>query len=332
MKKVKDLTNQKFGRLIVLNKSYPRKNKNGNTNNNYWTCLCDCGNTKDIYGGNLTSKGTLSCGCYIKEKAKALGKISGLKKRKGTKNITGNYWCNIRNGAKQRDLELSISIDYAQQLLEKQNFKCALTGRNLIMDIENTYDLKGTNSLNTASLDRIDSNKGYIEGNVQWVHKNINRIKMDFEQQEFIDLCYEVTKHNNKGRHYNLSLGELIDRLSIVQLKELKIKENRESYSKEIKEILHDIQLIIDEEKPKITAKTIRAIIIISIFNEFIWANEGNFRKGIKEGNNLEMSHGFNSIRNLAKNKIQEILGGRLDLKLDNVEAFKDWVPSGYDK
>ena len=45
----------------------------------------------------------------------------------------------------------------------------------------------------------------------------------------------------------------------------------------------------------------------------------------------LELTHGLNGIRNTAKNRIQSELGGRKDYKVDNVEAFKQWIPSGYE-
>ena len=133
-----------------------------------------------------------------------------------------------------------------------------------------------------------------------------------------------------KQRKYMPTLAELLDRLAITQQKEIYITEHREEYTKEIQDILYDIQLILDEEKPVLTAEVLRAVIILTQMNTWIWNNESNFRKGIKEGNNLELTHGLNSIRNNAKNKIQEVLGGRKDYKLDNVEAFKQWVPSGY--
>lgn len=129
-------------------------------------------------------------------------------------------------------------------------------------------------------------------------------------------------------RKYLPTFAELIDRLTITQLKEVKIPEHREEYAQEIKDLLHDIQLILDTEKPVITADVIRAIVIIAQYNNHIWVNESNFRKGIKDGNNLELTHGLNGIRNTAKNKIQEIVGGRKDYKIDNVEAFKEWIPS----
>jgi hypothetical protein len=129
-----------------------------------------------------------------------------------------------------------------------------------------------------------------------------------------------------KNRKYLPTLSELIDRLSIVQLKEVFIPEHKDEYSKEIKDIVHDIQSHIDENHSQITAETIRAIVVLSQMNLHIWHNESNYRKGIKDGNNLELTHGLNGIRNTAKNKIQEVVGGRKDYKVDCLAAeFKDW-------
>jgi len=91
-------------------------------------------------------------------------------------------------------------------------------------------------------------------------------------------------------RKYLPTLAELIDRLSIVQLKEVFIPEHKEEYSKEISQIVHDIQIILDEKDGKIDAETIRALVVLSQMNLHIWHNESNYRKGIKEGNNLELN------------------------------------------
>jgi predicted oxidoreductase (fatty acid repression mutant protein) len=127
-------------------------------------------------------------------------------------------------------------------------------------------------------------------------------------------------------RKYLPTFAELIDRLSIIQLKEVFITEHKDEYSQEIKDILHDIQLILNETTTTIDADTIRAIVVLSQMNLHIWHNESNYRKGILTGNNLELTHGLNGIRNTAKNKIQEINGGRKDYKIDCLAAeFKDW-------
>jgi len=127
-------------------------------------------------------------------------------------------------------------------------------------------------------------------------------------------------------RKYLPTLSELIDRLSIVQLKEVFISEHKEEYAAEISDILNDINIILNERENKIDAETIRAIVVLAQMNLHIWHNESNYRKGIKDGNNLELTHGLNGIRNTSKNKIQEIVGGRKDYKTDCLAAdFKDW-------
>ena len=128
-------------------------------------------------------------------------------------------------------------------------------------------------------------------------------------------------------RRYLQTFSELIDRLSIVQLKEVFITDYKKEYSEEIADIVHDIQLIIDEHPDaKIDAETIRAIIVLAQMNLHIWHNESNYRRGIKDGNNLELTHGLNGIRNTSKNIIQEVVGGRKDYKVDCLAAdFQGW-------
>lgn len=126
-------------------------------------------------------------------------------------------------------------------------------------------------------------------------------------------------------RKYLPTLSELIDRLSIVQLKEVFITDHKEEYAKEISQICHDIDILLKQGE-EITSETVRAIVVLSQMNLHIWHNETNYRNGIKDGNNLELTHGLNGIRNTAKNKIQEINGGRKDYKIDCLAAdFKDW-------
>jgi hypothetical protein len=127
-------------------------------------------------------------------------------------------------------------------------------------------------------------------------------------------------------RKYLPTLSELIDRLSIVQLKEVFIPEHKGEYSKEINDIIHDLDLELSEKSVTLSGDDIRAIVVLAQMNLHIWHNESNYRKGIKDGNNLELTHGLNGIRNTAKNKIQESVGGRKDYKIDCIAAeFKDW-------
>ena len=130
-------------------------------------------------------------------------------------------------------------------------------------------------------------------------------------------------------RKYLPTLSELIDRLSIAQLKEVFITEHKDEYAEEINDIIHDINLELSEKSGILKGEDIRAIVVLAQMNLHIWHNESNYRKGIKDGNNLELTHGLNGIRNTAKNKIQESVGGRKDYKIDCLAAeFKDWEVS----
>ena len=124
-----------------------------------------------------------------------------------------------------------------------------------------------------------------------------------------------------KLRKYLPTISELIDRLSIIQLKEVFIPEHKKEYAKEIQEILHDLNL------EGVDAEFVRAIVVLSQMNLHIWHNETEYRAGEGDGN-LGLTHGLNGIRNTAKNKIQENLveGGRKDYKIDCLaEEFDDW-------
>ena len=125
-------------------------------------------------------------------------------------------------------------------------------------------------------------------------------------------------------RKYLPTISELIDRLSIVQLKEVFIPEHKEEYAQEIKDIVHDLNELMNWEKP--SGEMIRAIIVLAQMNLHIWHNESEARNGNNAGENLLLTHGLNGIRNTAKNIIQKNVGGRKDYKIDCIAAeFKDW-------
>jgi hypothetical protein len=127
------------------------------------------------------------------------------------------------------------------------------------------------------------------------------------------------------NRKYLPTLAELVDRLSIAQLKEVFIIDHKDEYAQEIKDIVHDIDLILNDEDVNLSGKDVRAIVVLSQMNLHIWHNETQYRAGTGDGN-LGLTHGLNGIRNTAKNKIQENVGGRKDYKIDCIAAeFKEW-------
>jgi len=66
MGKFIDLTGKRFGKLVVLNLEYTKKDKN-DKNVFYWRCICDCGNEKVLLRSSLTNNLTKSCGCLCSE-------------------------------------------------------------------------------------------------------------------------------------------------------------------------------------------------------------------------------------------------------------------------
>lgn len=194
MAKLKDLTGQKFGRLKVEKFSHSKKTSY-KRNRNYWKCKCNCGNITYVESGDLMRKKhpTISCGCYRKEIQKEIGKKYSKNKSpiwKGYGEISGAYICNIKSHAKSRKLKYNLTKKFLWELFLKQERKCAISNIFLYF--------KGFNSEETtASLDRIDSSKGYIKENVQWVHKDINNMKQHFSMEYFLKLCKIITECYN---------------------------------------------------------------------------------------------------------------------------------------
>lgn len=103
---------------------------------------------------------------------------------RGGRFIPGRYFSSIKYNAARRRLEFSLTLEYLDALWEKQNGRCAYSNRQLEIP---TKSNKGT-----ASIDRIDSEVGYIEGNVQFVHKSINTMKWNMGEAEFLQTIEEI--------------------------------------------------------------------------------------------------------------------------------------------
>ena len=166
-------------------------------------CKCDCGRTLSLalYAWKYTNTLTASCGkkcLFRKDDMRKRG--DDLRKRHGAAgDLSIGVWNIIRLGAtayKRRrgtnkltkpDIPFEIDIKYAWSLFLKQDRRCALTGRLLSIGL--------TIADGTASLDRIDSSRGYVDGNVQWIYKPLQRVKWGLDESCFIDMCKKIAKH-----------------------------------------------------------------------------------------------------------------------------------------
>ena len=120
------------------------------------------------------------------------------------------------------------------------------------------------------------------------------------------------------------TFAELIDRLSIHQLKEVFVPENKEKYRREMREMMDDLDQIIKEGKIDISSDLIKAIVVLAQINEHIWYNESKVRNGESQDMSLlGLTHGLNGIRNRAMNYILELIGeiDRQDKKTDCLAA-----------
>lgn len=174
-----DITGKIFGKLTVL-APHDKKNRTWR-----WKCVCDCGNETIAYVSKLKNGCKTSCGC---------GKYQNIKPKYGKEHhgwtgyeeIYGSYWNQLKSSAKIRKIKFKVDVKFAWDLFLQQNRKCALTGVKLVFPKTQC----GRSLLkNKPSLDRIDPRRGYVKGNVQWVNMDVNYMKLDLTQEEFIHIC-----------------------------------------------------------------------------------------------------------------------------------------------
>lgn len=180
----KDLTGTKFHRLTAL---YPVSIKK----KVYWICLCECGKEVRTLTTHLKRGSVKSCGCLNSE----ITTSRNIASRKGYGEIYGHYISQVKYNAKKRNLEYELEDKYLWDLFLLQDRKCAISG--IVIGFAPKYNSRSAEK-NTASLDRIDSTKGYVIGNVQWTHKDVNRMKFEKTDEEFITLCKQISIYNTR--------------------------------------------------------------------------------------------------------------------------------------
>jgi hypothetical protein len=168
---------QKFGKYTVVNGEVVLKRES------QILCLCDCGT--ENYVSCWTLKNGKSKGC-LKCNNPRPGEKNPL--WGGYENISGKYYGRIKRNAEKRNIVFDLSIEYLNQVLVEQNFKCKLSQVPIYFSHS-----KKDNYEATASVDRINSNLGYIIGNIQWIHKDVNLMKNHFNQEYFIELCKKIS-------------------------------------------------------------------------------------------------------------------------------------------
>lgn len=177
-----DLLGQRFGQLVVVKRLPPR----GKRSAAIWLCLCDCGETHESTSARLRAGVTTRCHrCSSVARGLAI-------RRTWIGEMPGKYWYGVLRHASVGGKDVGISAEDAYEVFLQQGKRCALTGMPLQFAAERDRD-----NDTTASLDRIDSSRGYVHGNIQWVHKTVNIMKNALDESWFIQLCCEIT--DNRG-------------------------------------------------------------------------------------------------------------------------------------
>ena len=135
-----------------------------------------------------------------------------------------------------------------------------------------------------------------------------------------------------KERRFNLPLAELVDRLTIDQIKEVLLPAHKESFAQEMERLTHDIDLIIEDKNILLSSRLIRIVIALAQLNLHIWQNKE--RMQLEPDRYLELlkfAHQLNGVRNQLKNLLLEETGDRekcTERTNFNTDGLESWAIS----
>lgn len=157
----------------------PKINKRHNV---LWLCQCECGEKRWFQGNELTNESK----CFACKKCASKLLTENVTFKNGRiGDLTITKYDKIKKMSEKRNISFNVSIEYLWNLFQEQNNFCAITGDYI-------------EHISKASLDRIDSSNGYVEGNVQWVTPQANLCKHKLSMEELYDFCTKVLNHANQ--------------------------------------------------------------------------------------------------------------------------------------
>lgn len=136
-------------------------------------------------------------------------------KHRGAGDLSLTFFNYFRHVAHRRSIPFELTVDALWDLFQQQGARCALSGLPLSMPVGTT--IGGAATLpDSPSLDRKDSTRGYVPGNVQWVHKCVNVMKNSLPQETFIAFCRAVAENSptvevSNLQHYGWKSGVTAD-------------------------------------------------------------------------------------------------------------------------
>jgi hypothetical protein len=183
--KNKDVTGTIFGGYLVNGLDGHKYDVDGHKNHKLWSVTCIHCKKHFIAQAQhiINSKyGCMDCKGDFMSSKNSVHWVGG-------EYVPGFFVSKIKHAAirKSRTIDFDLSFEYLDQLWTLQKGRCAYTNEELWFGRSKVSG--------SASLDRIDSKLGYIEGNVQFVHKDVNIMKWDLSDKRFLDICEKITKN-----------------------------------------------------------------------------------------------------------------------------------------
>jgi hypothetical protein len=118
---------------------------------------------------------------------------------------------------------------------------------------------------------------------------------------------------SSKSRQFLPPMSELIDRLTVTQIKENLLGDESGDYFAEINKLINDIDLIISDKKVPLSGELIRAVVMMSQINLHIWRNKDLMQENLDNESEylsyLKKAHQMNGVRNHLKNYLLELEG-----------------------
>jgi len=113
------------------------------------------------------------------------------------KNILSFLRANLMRAANRGDIsqKIEVSLDYVYSVGADQDFVCALTGSELEFSRGGQIWLGKWCNPNSCTIDRIDSGKGYVKGNIQLITWKANCLKQHLDNEEFVEFCKDVAQN-----------------------------------------------------------------------------------------------------------------------------------------
>lgn len=117
-----------------------------------------------------------------------LNAMHSIKNFSGNRNDEYTPFREILRVVRNRTKDFNLDLPYLKQLWESQNGVCPYTHFKLILPTwNNSPDIRYR-----ASLDRIDSSKGYVKGNVQFIATPVNYLKSTMSDEDTKSYLKEI--------------------------------------------------------------------------------------------------------------------------------------------